>query len=80
MKKILILHNNYKNYGGEDSNLENEILFLKKYYIVENITVKNSNKLNLKVLISLMLLSNSDSNKKLKSKLNDFQTRSGICS
>ena len=73
MKKILILHNNYKNYGGQNSNLENEILFLKKYYIVENITVKNSNKLNLKVLISLMLLSNSDSNKKLKSKLNDFK-------
>lgn len=72
MKKILVLHNKYQNYGGEDSNLENEILFLRKHYKVDNLIVKNSNKINFNSLISFLFLSNSKSNKQLINKINEF--------
>ena len=29
MKKVLVIHNNYRNRGGEDIAVENEIIFLK---------------------------------------------------
>lgn len=73
MKKILVLHNKYQNYGGEDSNLDNEILFLSQYFIVDSLIVKNSNKKNFKSLISFLLLSDSESNKKLKNKIDKFK-------
>lgn len=73
MKKILILHNNYRNFGGEDSNLENEISFLNKHYIVEKMIVTNPINLNLKTIVSLFFLSNADSNKQLKNKINEFK-------
>ncbi|GJM63532.1 glycosyltransferase family 4 protein [Persicobacter diffluens] len=41
MKKILILHNRYLKYGGEDSVLENESKLLKKKYIVDQLIFEN---------------------------------------
>ena len=35
MKKILIVHNFYRNYGGEDSNIYEEIKFLKNQFNVK---------------------------------------------
>lgn len=73
MKKILVLHNKYQIYGGEDSNLENEISFLKKSYIVESLIVKNSNKFNLQMAFSFLFLTNFRSNKLLKDTIDEFK-------
>ena len=51
MKKILVLHNKYQNYGGEDSNLDNEILFLSQYFIVDSLIVKILDKFFAKISI-----------------------------
>ena len=41
MKKILVIHTNYQNTGGEDIAVKNEINFLKKNFIVDEIFFQN---------------------------------------
>jgi hypothetical protein len=41
MKKILIIHNQYRNTGGEDIAVSNEISLLKKHYVVESLFFTN---------------------------------------
>ena len=41
MKKILVIHTNYQNAGGEDIAVKNEINFLKKNFIVDEIFFQN---------------------------------------
>ena len=41
MKKILVVHNKYKLVGGEDIAVDNEILFLSKFYDVETLFFEN---------------------------------------
>ena len=36
MKNILLIHSMYQTYGGEDSNLEDEINLLEKEFNVES--------------------------------------------
>ena len=42
MKKILVIHNKYRNLGGEDIAVENEILLLKEKYEVEILYFDNN--------------------------------------
>jgi len=42
MKKILVIHNKYRNLGGEDIAVENEILLLKEKYEVEVLYFDNN--------------------------------------
>ena len=35
MKKVLVINTKYQKYGGEDSNIVEEIKFLKKFYKVD---------------------------------------------
>ena len=42
MKKILIIHNNYQNTGGEDLAVINEVQLLKKEYIVDTLYFSNN--------------------------------------
>ena len=35
MKKILVIHNKYREIGGEDIAVENELTLLKKLFIVK---------------------------------------------
>ena len=46
MKKILVINTKYREFGGEDANILEEIKFLKKYYIVEYLEYDNSKKVN----------------------------------
>ena len=55
MKKVLVINTKYKNYGGEDSNFDEEIKFLKKFYEVDYINFDNSKNLNIYDLISFSL-------------------------
>jgi glycosyltransferase involved in cell wall biosynthesis len=41
MKKILVIHTNYQNTGGEDIAVKNEVSFLKKNFIVDEIFFQN---------------------------------------
>ena len=71
MKKILFIHTTYRNIGGEDIAVNNEINFLKKHYEVEVIKFSNS-KISLSDLYSFFINSNIKSNRELKSKIKNF--------
>ena len=44
MKKLLILHTFYRQFGGEDSNLHDELNLLSKNFEVELLTFSNKKK------------------------------------
>lgn len=73
MKKILIIHTKYKNFGGEDSNIHEEIRFLKKNFIVDYLEFNNSGSLTLIDLFGFLFNFNLKSNKLLKEKIESFQ-------
>ena len=41
MKKILIIHTKYRNLGGEDIAVENEVSILSKYFEIETLYYDN---------------------------------------
>ena len=71
--KILVLHNKYRNLGGEDIAVSNEIEFLKKYYDVKVLYFSNNKNISLSVLFSFFTNSNYRSNKILKENLESFK-------
>lgn len=58
MKKILIVHNEYKNFGGEDSVVKQEVELLSKHFEVQ--ILKFSNKINFHENIFNLLLSKNN--------------------
>ncbi len=72
MKKILIIHNKYRNTGGEDIAVENEINFLKKYFIVDVLYFENKIDNPISQLFYFVINKNLNSNKILKKRLNQF--------
>tara|TARA_B100001564_G_C20664615_1_gene683158 strand:- start:1254 stop:2396 length:1143 start_codon:yes stop_codon:yes gene_type:complete len=73
MKKILVVNTTYSQFGGEDSNIVDEIKLLQKNFDVEYLEYKNSQKLNFYDFIAFFLGSNYLSNKLLKLKLKEFE-------
>lgn len=72
MKNILLIHSMYQIFGGEDSNLDDEIRLLERKFNVEKLIFKNSDRLNLVDYLSFFLNFNFASNKILKNKLNNW--------
>ena len=72
MKKILIIHTKYKNRGGEDIAVENEINFLKRHYEVEVLYFTNKTTNILEQAVSLMFNKNKSNQKLLTDSLGDF--------
>ena len=72
MKKVLLIHNNYQIKGGEDTNLEEEIKFLKKNYELEVLLFDNSQRINVYDLVTFMTGRNLQSDKKILKKINKF--------
>lgn len=72
-KKILVIHNFYKESGGEDTNIYEELEFLKKYYEVKFFYKKNKNRLNLSDFLGFLLLNNIRSNQELKNTIETFK-------
>jgi len=66
MKKILIINTKYRNFGGEDSNIHDEISLLSKSYDVDYIEFDNNEKFSIYDLISFFTSSNYASNKRIK--------------
>ena len=73
MKKILIINTKYKELGGEDSNILDEIDLLSKHYKVEYLEFDNSKKLSIFDLLSFLNNSNFISNKTVSRKIDEFK-------
>ena len=73
MKKILVINTKYREFGGEDANILEEIKFLKKYYIVEYLEYDNSKKVNFFDFLTFFTTRNIKSNKELKSVISSFK-------
>lgn len=71
-QKILVVNTKYRVFGGEDANIVDELYFLKKYFEVDYLEYKNSDRLTFSDLVGFLSLSNIISNRKLKSKINRF--------
>ena len=72
MKKILVIYTKYRIFGGEDSNIKDEINNLKKNFIVEYLEFDNAKKLNLTDYLAFITRSNFNSNKVLRNKIEEF--------
>ena len=47
MKKILVINTKYKISGGEDTNIIDELEFLRKNYEIQYLEFNNSKKINI---------------------------------
>ena len=72
MKKILVINTKYREFGGEDSNIEEEVKFLSNSYNVQYLEYDNSEKINIYDFLSFFFQFNYKSNKVLKKKLDSF--------
>ena len=73
MKKILVINTGYRIFGGEDTNIVDELDLLKQSYKIEYLEFKNSDKLNFQDFISFITSNNKKSNKSLQKIINDFK-------
>ncbi len=73
MKKILVINTGYRIFGGEDTNILDELDLLKQSFKVEYLEFKNSDKLNFQDFISFITSNNKESNKSLQKIINDFK-------
>ena len=73
MKKILIIHTKYRNLGGEDIAVENEVSILSKYFEIETLYYDNRKVSIFSDLVGFVTNNNFKSNKLLDRKINDFQ-------
>ena len=73
MKKILIIHNNYRQVGGEDIAVENEIEFFDSAYQVETLIFDNNIQNPLLQFLYFVLNRNLQSERKLQKVLKDFR-------
>jgi len=71
-KKILIINTTYRQLGGEDINIIEEVNFLQKFYKVDYLEFQNKKKLQFKDLFYFLMLNNKDSNSQLQNKINQF--------
>lgn len=72
MKKLLLIHNFYREFGGEDSNLKEEIAFLNSSFETMLYSESNAEKLNIADYYSYIFRSNPKSNRKLKKILIEY--------
>jgi len=73
MKKILVVHTSYKNFGGEDVAVDAELKLLKNFYEVELLTFKNSVENYFKLFFEFLTSNNKKSNKILQKKIDTFK-------
>lgn len=72
-KKLLLIHNKYRNFGGEDVAVNNEVLLLKKYFNVEVLYFENDIKKYLQQFLFFLLNKNIVSNKIVSLKIKNFK-------
>lgn len=72
MKKILVIHTKYRNLGGEDIAVNNEVNILKKYFEVETLYFENNIENYFFQLFTFLTNKNYLVEKEVRSKVNDF--------
>jgi len=72
-KKLLLIHNKYRNIGGEDVAVKNEVQLLKKYFDVEVLYFDNNIRKYLQQLLSYILNKNLESKNIVRLKIKDFK-------
>ena len=72
MKKILLINTEYREYGGEDANIKDELNLLSKYFDVEFINFSNNSN-NLSSILGFISGNNHSSNKILYKKISSFK-------
>ncbi len=72
MKKILVIHNKYRQIGGEDVAVQKEVELLRNYYEVETLYFSNEIQNYFTQGISFLLNTNLSSESKLKKTIHDF--------
>ncbi len=72
MKKILIVHTNYQNKGGEDIAVEKETTFLKRNYEVKTLIFSNDIENVFQQILYFLFNKNNKSMEKLNSLLDEF--------
>ena len=73
MKKILVVHNKYRNLGGEDIAVANEVALLKQYFKVEELYFENTIKNPIKQFIYFLINRNIESKNILSKAIENFQ-------
>jgi len=73
MKKILVIHNKYREAGGEDIAVENEIKFLKQHFNVQVLFFDNQVKNVVSQFFYFLLNSNIESKKLIQKSLDEFK-------
>ena len=73
MKKILIIHTRYRNFGGEDAAVENEINLLERHYEVKTIYFTNSISNYFYDITAFITTRNKSSINKLQQEINNFK-------
>ena len=73
MKKVLVIHNQYREIGGEDIAVQNEVQFLKKYFEVDELYFENIIENIFSQFIYFLINKNFKSVKVLENKINEFK-------
>jgi glycosyltransferase involved in cell wall biosynthesis len=73
VKKLLIVHNFYKEFGGEDANIYEEIEFFKKKYEISFFYQENKHPINIFDIFSFIFQTNFSTNKKFLNIVEEFQ-------
>ncbi len=73
MKKILVINNKYKTFGGEDSNIVDELNFLRNYFAVDYLEFDNSKKISFNDTKAFFTNSNKSSNLELNLAIESFK-------
>tara|TARA_B100001057_G_scaffold501275_1_gene623010 strand:+ start:15148 stop:16293 length:1146 start_codon:yes stop_codon:yes gene_type:complete len=71
--KLLIIHNKYRNLGGEDIAVDNEVKFLEKHFEINTLYFSNNNNNLSSTITSLLLNRNHKLISILKKEINHFQ-------
>ena len=73
MKKILLVHNTYRNTGGEDIAVKNEARLLKKHFNVEELYFENTINNPFSQFLYFFSNNNLKSKKIIQKKIQEFQ-------
>lgn len=72
-KKLLIVHNFYRDFGGEDANIQEELEFFENKYDVRFFHADNNDKINFFDILGFLTISNKAINKRFKRELDTFR-------
>lgn len=72
-EKLLIVHNFYRDFGGEDANITEEIEFFENKYDIKFFYAHNNDKINIYDALAFFTRTNKLINKRFKKDLDDFK-------